>query len=310
MKKMFLGLASLLLIGGLVSCSSKHEDSYTLDIASPGGAPGIAISTLLTDYQDEYKYNIGLEPTALPALFTKKEKDVIIAPINMGAKMYKKNSGYTLGAVVTWGNLYFASQAKNFKLEDINDKELVIFGEGTINESIINNVLENKNITPSKITKLGDAKATQQQLIADNEGSKVFVVAEPSLTMAKLKKDTINSLSIQDLYKEVSGSDGFAQAGCFINVNTINEHKTVVTKFLTRLSDSIDFTKTNASKASENAVALGLFPKADPLIKAIPNCNIMYKSALDSKPAIEGLVKLNAKDFGGAKPEDSFYYEG
>ena len=285
-------------------------DNYKMTIASPGGAPAISIATLINDYKDEYTYTPNLEPQALKPLFQKKEMDAIFAPVNMGATLYSKTQGYQLGAVVTWGNLYIASQKPDFKLEDLNNMPLTIFSEKSVNDAIVKKILDEKNLKPTEIKYLGDAKATQQQLIADKDGNEAYLVAEPSLTVAKSKKPNITSISVQNLYKEVSGNKEFAQAGVFINVNTIRNHKSVVDKFLTRLKESCDITKEDTAKAADNAILLGGFPPKEALAKAIPNCNIKYASAINSKESIEGLVELNPGYFGGAKPVDEFYYEG
>lgn len=72
----------------------------------------------------------------ITAEFSNATADFIVAPLNAGAKLYKAGkSNYRLAAVVSWGNLFIASQRENFKLEDINDAEIMLFGENTINSS-------------------------------------------------------------------------------------------------------------------------------------------------------------------------------
>ena len=71
---------------------------------------------------------ISPSPNETP-LFANKSSDVIIAPINLGAKLYTVNEEYKLAAVLTWGNLYFASVKKDFVITDMNDADVTFFGE-------------------------------------------------------------------------------------------------------------------------------------------------------------------------------------
>ncbi len=318
MKKIFFSIIGVLSLF-LVACQGNNEvsttapveptveeDSYKLKLATPGGAPAVSAAELLHTYKDEYIFNVGLAPQALAPLFSNKEYDVIVAPINMGAIQYSKNNNYVLGSVLTWGNLYLASQREGFKLEGINNNEFIYFGENSVNEAIILDIFEKKNITPSKLTALESTQLTQAKLISDSNA--ICLVAEPLLSVAMSKKPNITAISVQELFKEVSGQDGFAQAGAFIKVDTINEHKMVVNKFLTRLEASSSFASANPAKAAEYAKELEVTVPAP--AKSIPNCNIKFTKAKACKSAIEYLVELNPKYFGGAKPIDAFYYEG
>ena len=60
---------------------------------------------------------------------------------------------------------------------DINGKELVLFGENTINDVVCSYVLNNLNVTPVTKTYLGSTQLTQQGLLSD-DGGKVYLVAE------------------------------------------------------------------------------------------------------------------------------------
>ena len=192
------------------SVRPTEEDTYKLKLAGPGGAPAVAISELQHTYKDEYTFNVNLAPNALRPLFANKENDIIIAPIDMGAMQYSNNSNYVLGSVLTWGNLYFASQRPNFTLADIEGKEVIFFGANTVNEFIIKDIFFKKDIKPAVLTPLEDTKLTQAKLVSDENA--ICVVAEPLLSAAMSKKPNITAISIQDLFKEVSGQEGFAQA--------------------------------------------------------------------------------------------------
>ena len=149
--------------------------------------------------------------------------------MNAGAKLFKAGkSTYKLGAVVTWGNLYFASQRENFALEDINGADITLFGENTINASIALFALAQNGIEPANVEYLAGAANTQQLLLSDDTA--IVLTAEPALTAAKMKNEAVTGYAVNDLYKAATGNEGFAQAGLFIRAETIeNDPEAVMT---------------------------------------------------------------------------------
>ena len=145
MKKMICILLAVLLLAGAAAAASAEGDVSSFRIAAPGGAPALALAVLAAENPENYTF-VAAETIA--AEFAGETADFIIAPINAGAKLYKAGkSDYRLAAVVSWGNLYFASQKENFKAEDIDGAELVLFGENTINASVALYALEKNGIT-------------------------------------------------------------------------------------------------------------------------------------------------------------------
>ena len=111
------------------------DDTYSVKVSAPNGAPALAVATLAVEDPDSYTF---VAADTIAAEFANKTADFIIAPINAGAKLYKAGkSDYKLAAVVTWGNLYIASQKSDFALEDINGAAITLFGENTINASVV-----------------------------------------------------------------------------------------------------------------------------------------------------------------------------
>lgn len=299
MKKLLLAFSMILSLFLFVSCA---KDDYKLKVAGPSGAPVVAASNALDS--EKQTLNLNLEASALQPLFVNGEEDIIIAPINLGANMYSKNGNYKLGAVLTWGNLFLASKAEIKSVADLEGKDLVLFGEATINDVVVKKALEGVTYNA---TYLGSTQATQAALIADTE-NKVYLVAEPALSAAKTKIASLKTLSIQDLFKAKSGNNKFAQAGVFVNVKTVEAHKSVVKDFLSDVKKSCELAKSDASALADKAIALGITTPKAVLASSIPGCNIEYVSAKDAKASVEYTANLNLKLFGGELPKDEFYY--
>ena len=305
-KYLFLILSLFIFVFTLASCNNKEtKDDYAVTVTAPTGAPSFALSTLAVNDKKSYKF---IEPDAIGAAFSKNEFDFVVAPINAGAKLYKaKKSTYKLAAVLTWGNLYFASQIENFTLDTINGKELTLFGEGTINASIANYILTSKNITPSNIKYLAGANNTQSTLVDDENA--IVMTAEPALTGAKAQKPNIVSISVQDLFKELSGNAEFAQAGIFVKESTAKDHKEVVKDYLAKVKDAADNIINNIDNVAKACVELE-FVKAEGVAKkGIPGCNIKFKAAKDAKSLVEATANIDLTQFGGGLPSEDFYFE-
>ena len=275
MKKIKVLILALLL--GLTSCGTK--DDYKLSITAPSGAPAIAIADLAYNHADEYTLNLNKDASILQASFIGNQEDIIIAPINLGATMYNKNGNYVLGAMLTWGNLYFASRINDFTLTSMNDKDVVFFGQNTINQYVVESVLDHNNIEPKSITYLAATNLTQAQLIADENA--IVLVAEPALSVAKNKVQGITSISVQELYSEMTNSGSYPQAGCFIRKQTIEEHKSVVDAFIKDLQTSAKKVNKNTEEVAGYAEELQFGGTKAVLTNAIPNCNINFVKAVD-----------------------------
>ena len=147
MKKVFSMLLAVLLLANVCAVAGAEEaDISSFRIASPSGAPGLALAVLAAANPEQYTY---LAAETITAEFSAGTADFIIAPLNAGAKLYKAGkSTYKLGAVVSWGNLFIASQRPDFRLEDINGADITLFAENTINSSIVLYILPSASIFP------------------------------------------------------------------------------------------------------------------------------------------------------------------
>lgn len=285
----------------LLSLSSCNKNEEKLSIVAPSGAPAVAICSL---DQEKYDISFGYEAVTLQTAFINKEADVIIAPINLGATMYSKNQNYVLGAVLTWGNLYLASKT-SFSLTDLNNKDLVLFGQNTINDSIIQYIFKENNISFGENTiYLGSTNDTQAKLLSSDDG--VYLVAEPALSVIKAKNE-IYTVSIQDEYKKITKSSSYPQAACFIK-NDLACNKTRADSLLEDIKKSCELCLNDKNGVSKRAEELSL-GKQSVLTNAMANLNINYVKALNSKSAIEKCVAINPKLFGGNNPSSEFYYE-
>ena len=300
MKRLF----SLILAVMMLLSAGALAEEYAVKVSSPSGSPGLALATLAVQNPENYTY---LSAETITAEFANETADFIIAPLNAGAKLYKAGkSTYKLAAVVSWGNLFIASQRANFTLEDVNEAGITMFGENTINSSITGFVLAENGVTPAKVEYLAGAANTQSLLLSDAEA--IVLTAEPALTAARMKNDKITAYSVNELYKAATGYEGFTQAGLFVRTETMENHPEAVESFLKLAEESCQKCVSDVEAVAQAAVALEILPNQKVAMTAIPNCTIRYMSAAEAREQIEITANIDLAQFGGAVPADDFYY--
>ena len=302
MKKTISKLISILMVLLMLTASAALGEGLTL--SAPLGAPSIAVATMAE--KDPENFSLIAADT-IAAEFARKEADFIIAPVNAGAKLFKAGkSTYRLAAMITWGNLVFASQRDGFTLEDMNGAAVTLFGEETINASVALFVMDQLGIVPAEISYLADASQTQQLLLTDPDA--IVMTAEPAVTAAQMKKPEITSYLLTDELKKISGYEGFAQAGLFVREETISDHGDEVAAYLEQIqaAAAVD---TNLEDIVRAAVALEILPNEKVATAAIPRCGIRYVSAAEAREMVEYTANIDLSQFGGEMPADDFYYD-
>ena len=299
-------IAMILTLALALCCAAPVLAEEAMKLSAPAGAPALTVATLAVENPENYTF---VAADTIGAEFAKNETDFIIAPINAGAKLFKAGkSTYRLAAVVTWGNLYIASQKADFTLESLNGAEVTLFGENTINASVVLAVLEAKGIQPAAVSYLSGAAETQAELLSNPEA--IVVTADPAVTAAKIKNENVKTISVQELLKEAFGTDGYAQAGLFVRADTLAADEAGVKAFLDAVKDAADKAETDVKAMAEAAVKLEILPNAKVAEAAIPGCSIRFTAAAEAREAIEKTAAFDLSQYGGEVPADEFYYTG
>ena len=299
--KKFLSLILIALLA--LSCTACAEE-YVITASAPSGAPALALATIAVENPENFTF---VAAETISAEFANQNSDFIIAPLNAGAKLYKAGkSTYKLAGVVCWGNLYIASQKAGFTLESLNGATVVLFGENTINASVVKYALEQNGIAPASIEYLGSAANTQSLLLSDAEA--IVVTAEPALTAAKMKNAAITAYAVNDLFKAATGYEGYTQAALFVKAETIEKHPEAVNAFIAAVEESCGKATTDVEAVANAAVTLEILPNQKVAMNAIPGCAVRFMGAAEAREQIEFTANIDLTQFGGALPADDFYY--
>ena len=300
----FVVLFSMLFITGCIDDSSKK-----VSVIVPTGTPSLGIANVLND-KTLVDANIVSGSDPLIAAFTNASYDVVVAPVNLGAKLYNANENfsYILYKTIVWGNYYLVSNEEIATLESLEGKTVLVFGKNSTPDVVLRTLISAKNINVN--LEYVDDVATANSYLLSGKADNI-VSAEPSLTKMSANKN-FYTLDLQKQWQQLTGSYSLPQAGIFIKKDSKDEKylKTVLDKMI----ESVQMAQTkpnvliaSAVSVDENLAKIG----KETLQKAIGNCNLRVEET--DKEAIEfyfsQVIQLGiGATVGGKLPDEAFYY--
>ena len=299
-RRVLIVLVLLFIVFISFSCTKKDDKVYK--VIMPSGTPLIALGNLLDDENFDIEIVNGSDP--LQAAFVSGEYDIIIAPFNLGAKLYLAGkSSYLLDAVITTNNTYLISKNEYKSLGEIKNKSVLAYGAGSMPFVGVKALSDNKELAleiNQQNLGVGDVAAS---FLAQKETYDLYMMAEPNLTVLKSKTE----LYYIDVAKELGTT--LVQACIFVKPES-----SVSSVVLNKIKDNIDYLNKKPDKSAKEVLNKNdFFTKMgeDTLKNAIPNCNIVYKKAIDNKDIIESTYELLNKYvpslLNGNKPDEGFF---
>lgn len=320
---LFLVLTLLLSFTLLTGCNNENEqggegdqtpDTHVYSFIAPSGTPSLALSTLF-DNNSQVTYEIVAGANPLVAALTSGSHDFVVAPVNVGAKLYANNQKYKLVKTLVWGNFYIASLSEIDSVEDLEGKKITAFSQNSSPDIMLQVILEAYGLKDKVTVEYVDAVTTANSLLMAGQ-TEIIISAEPSISVLKNKKN-IYTIDLQAEWSKISEGNAFPQAGLFVNTTLLADDKKANTEaFIEKVLEKINDYKTpsvlaaSAVKIDTSFETVG----AANLEKAIPNCWIALKTSAEEKAAISYYaqklidLKLGAQ-IGGAIPSEEFYLE-
>ena len=300
----FVILFSMLLMVGCIDDSSKK-----VSVIVPTGTPSLGIANVLND-KTLVDANIVSGSDPLIAAFTNASYDVVVAPVNLGAKLYNSNENfsYILYKTIVWGNYYLVSNEEIATLENLEGKTVLVFGMNSTPDVVLRTLISAKNINVN-LEYVDDVTTANSYLLSGK--ADIIVSAEPSLTKISANKN-FYILDLQKQWQQLTGRYSLPQAGIFIKKNIKDEK--YLKSVLDKMIESVQMASTkpnvlvaNAINVDENLAKIG----EETLQKAIGNCNLRVEET--DKEAIEfyfsPVIQLGiGSTVGGKLPDEGFYY--
>ena len=285
----------LILISLLVGCSEQPVEWENLSILSPKGAPALSLVPLIQENKDSIEFVDGVD--ILSAELIKGDKDMIIAPVNLGAALSKKDSNpYRLYGIVTWGNLYLVSNDTVLS----ENEPIALFGEQAV-PGLVFNAIKDKLELNFLSTAFNAVTDVQGQLLS--KSFNIGLMAEPLVTATIAKAKTLESpinLSVykdlQVLWQEKTGFENYPQAAIYIKAD-ISEDKLkqvearleLMMAYNIEVNDKPSILETDITE--DLSQTLGV-PVAKVLVQAWERMNVNVVKADENKEAIEAFLEL------------------
>ena len=310
MKKIILSLFIFILALTVTSCNVIEGEGVKdeLTLIMPTGTPALALSeyAMTNDY---VKAEVVAGSDPLVAAFTSKSHDVIVAPVNLGAKMYSVYQEYVLYKTFVWGNLYLASKGELNSFKELDGKTVVAFGKNSTPDIVMQSLLKYHSDINVKVEYVSDVSEANTLLASGK--AEIIVTAEPSISKLKSKLN-LSVLDLQDEWAKMTGNESYPQAGIFVRKSITG--KKYIKDALNDMKEAVLNANLNPSNCASYAVKLhASFASLgeQTLISAIPNCH--YQILESDKEAVNYYLQMMidlgfSKQMGGSLPVDEFYY--
>lgn len=227
MKKLLI-VCSLLFV--FVGCSTPKTETpeveESITILAPKGAAALSLLDYYATVENpQITFVDGTDVLTAELASATSGYDVIVAPINVGAKIAEAgNHEYQLLGVVTWGNLYLV---QNDNLVD-SDLPMVLFGEGAVPQKIITTTVDVTSYE-KEVIYLPSVSEVQSYLLSDK--ASYGLLAEPALTATLSKAAEVNAslsvvLNLQEAWFTITGYDNYPQAAIFVRTSSYQANQT------------------------------------------------------------------------------------
>lgn len=296
----------------LWSCSNFNQEKTK--IAALKGPTSLGAIMILDKYNDDYEFNCYAQTDALLSNLANGSIDIALLPANLAATLYNKANNIKVIDVNTLIVLQFISNNKEInKLEDLKGKTLYSIGKNTLVETILEIILQKKNINIKDINIQYKSEAAEVISTILKEKDAVGLINEPQASIAQEKyPNLIINMNVDTIWKEIFGTDKNAITGVAVATKSfIDNNKNKVDTFLQRHKESIDFVNNNTEKAAQ----IWREKIDDNLIinkNSIKNSNIFYIDGQDMKSQLKNFYKLfaqyNYSLISNKIPDDEFYY--
>ena len=204
-----------------------------------------------------------------------------------------------------------------FSWEDLRGKTIYASGKGNTPEAALNYVLTQNGIDPSTDVTI-EWKSEQAECLSAlmAEENAIAMLPQPFVTTAQAQSENLRVAL--DLTEEWDALQADSETPSTLVTGVVvartafaEEHPEVVSAFLDRYQESVDYVNSNVEEAAQ-LVGQYEIVTAEVAQKALPECNIVFIEGDEMKEKLSGylsvLFEQNPQSVGGALPDDAFYF--
>lgn len=338
-KTMMAALMAAALSVGLMGCSAANQAQATPEVtaiqevfqgenvrlAVISGPTGIGAAKLLTDSDhgetvNHYTYTIASDNNEVVSGLTSQEGEFDIAMVasNLASNLYNKTDGdVRILALGTQGVLHLLEGSGGTAIQsmaDLKGKTIYATGQGANPEYILRHLLTKNGLDPDKDVEIVFADATEisAKLLSGEIDTAMLPVPAATAAIAKSQGSVRDAIDLTEAWNDLDDDSQLIMSAVVARADFIEEHPQAVQTFLREYEGSVTYVRDNPELAGELVAQLGIAPSATIAQQAIPQCNLVFLSGADMKPAISGyfevLYDIDPTAVGGALPDDGIYY--
>lgn len=310
-------LSVLLAVAMLLSLTLALAED-TINVGTIKGPTGMAMAGIMENNDGTYAFTVAAAPEELTAKIIKGEVDIAAVPANLASVLYNKTEGEVkLLSIISRSMLYLLEKGETIQSPaDLEGKTIVMAGQGSTPEYVLNYVLKQNNINATVEFKSEHAEVIS---LAASDMADVVVIPEPNVTALMQKAPDFRvALNLGTCFDEAAAAAGYENArlsmsAVVVRSDLLESNPEAVKTFLTDLESSILWaTGEETMPACADAIAKhGIIPAAPVALKALPNCNLTFVQGADMQPQLTPMLQVlfdeNPASVGGKLPGEDFW---
>lgn len=311
---------------GSDTTSSEDTDSaekVDVQIAALNGPTALGMLKMMHDAEegdtpDNYEFTIAGSADEILGNIIQGEFDIAAVPTNVAATLYNKTEGdVQLAALNTLGVLYCVEIGDSVhSISDLAGKTVYNLGKGSTPEYALNYLLRENGLDPdTDLTVEYKSEASEvASLMANGEGS-IAILPQPFVTSLLSQNENVRvALDLTEEWDKVGNGSTLTMGSIVVQKKFAEEQPEALARFMEAYAASVEFTNGSDTleTAAQYAEDFDILKKAV-AVKAIPECNIVFKTGDEMKTIAGGFLEVlynaDPSSVGGALPDDAFYYD-
>ena len=311
-------LAGAMLLAG---CGAKKDDT-AVRVGAMSGPTAMSMVKIMDDAENgkasnNYEFSeLATDASAFVAPLTKGELDIACIPSNLASVIYNKTEGgIKVLATCNLGVLNVVERGDSIStISDLSGKTVYMTGQGAVPEYTVRYLVSQSGLDfDNDLMVIWCADTTEALSYINADENAVAVLPQPFVTAACAQVEDLRiALDLNSEWNALNNGCNIVTGVVVARKEFIDAHPQIIKDFIKEYEVSIGYTQSNTEDAAALIEKYGIVAKAPIAQKALPGCNLTFKSGSEMKDTLSGYLSIlfeqNPASVGGSLPGDDFYY--